>query len=101
MAEAKIMPTFQHILFPVDFSEQNTAIAPHVVCMARRYKARVTLLDVVEIPSVADPVWPAYGTTVDVSAVIEERKQRLELFLKEEFRDIPTTRAVLEGDAAW
>ena len=95
------MPTFQHILFPVDFSEQNAAVAPHVLCMARRYKSRVTMLNVVEIPSVADPVWPAYGTTIDVSAMVEGRKERLESFLKEEFRDVQTARVVLEGDPAW
>ena len=74
------MPTFQHILFPVDFSEQNAAIAPHVICMARRYKSRVTMLHVVEIPAVADPVWPAYGTGIDIPAIVETSKQRLDAF---------------------
>jgi hypothetical protein len=43
------MPSFKQILFPVDFSEQNRAMAPHVACMAARYRARVTMLHVVEI----------------------------------------------------
>ena len=47
------MPSFKHILFPIDFSEQNRAIAPHVACMAARYGARVTMLHVLEIPTVA------------------------------------------------
>jgi nucleotide-binding universal stress UspA family protein len=50
------MPSFQHILFPVDFSDQNRGIAPHVVWMAQRYKARVTMLNVLEIPGWAYPV---------------------------------------------
>ena len=38
------MPSFKHILFPIDFSEQNCGIAPYVACMASRYGARVTML---------------------------------------------------------
>ena len=77
------------------------AIAPHVTCMARQYKSRVTMLHVVEIPAVADPVWPAYGTGMDIPAIVETSKQRLDAFLKTEFQDVPTTRLVLEGDPAW
>src|SRR6266540_2327204 len=51
----KVMPSFKHILFPVDFSEQDSRIAPYVVCMARRYGARVTMLHAVEIPIVGYP----------------------------------------------
>ena len=40
------MPSFGHILFPVDFSDQSRAMAPHVVGMAARYRARVTMLHV-------------------------------------------------------
>jgi len=38
--QEKKMPSFKHILFPIDFSEQNCGIAPYVGCMASRYWAR-------------------------------------------------------------
>jgi nucleotide-binding universal stress UspA family protein len=95
------MPKIQRILFPVDFSDQNAAIAPHVLCLARRHNAHVTLLNALEVPAAADPVWPAYGTTIDIPGILQERKKRIESFLKDEFQDISTDRLVLEGDPAW
>ena len=44
------MTDFQHILFPVDFSPICYASVPAVKDIVRRYKARLTLLHVVEIP---------------------------------------------------
>ena len=93
------MPSFQHVLFPVDFSGQNRGTAPHVVCMARRYKARVTILNVLEIPGWAYPGFE-YGPGIDLAAMMEERKQRLDSFLRDELQDVSTTRVVLQGDPA-
>jgi nucleotide-binding universal stress UspA family protein len=53
------------------------------------------------VPDVADPVWPAYGSAMDIPGMVEERKQRLNSFLADELQDIATTRVVLEGDPAW
>src|ERR1700684_4186130 len=44
------MTEFNHILFPVDFSPICEASIPAVKEMVRQYKARLTLLHVVEIP---------------------------------------------------
>ncbi len=44
------MIEFQHILFPVDFSPICYASIPGVKEMVRQFKARLTLLHVVEIP---------------------------------------------------
>ena len=55
------MPSFKHILFPVDFSEQSCGIAPYVKCMARRYGARVSMLHAVELPAMGYPDGPVYG----------------------------------------
>jgi nucleotide-binding universal stress UspA family protein len=91
------MPGFKQILFPVDFSEQNRAIAPHVACMAARYRARVTMLHVVETPTGAYPAWPEYPNLIDFPAIIEERKQQLHSFLMSEFETVATSRLILEG----
>jgi nucleotide-binding universal stress UspA family protein len=92
------MPNFNQILFPVDFSEQSRAMAPHVACMAARYRARVTMLHVVEIPVSVDPGWPDYGGLIDYPAIIDSRKQQLHSFLRSEFETVSTTRLTLEGD---
>ncbi len=93
------MPSFKHILFPVDFSEQNHGMAPYVHSMARHYGARVTMLHAAEIPAL-----PAVGfadgavyNAMDFQGLIDERKHEVESFLKNEFADVPTTRLVLEG----
>jgi nucleotide-binding universal stress UspA family protein len=93
------MPSFQHILFPVDFSDQNRDIAPHVVCMARRHKARVTMLSVLETASVAYSGFE-YGPGIDLAPMMDERKERIDSFLKDEFQDVPTARVVVQGDPA-
>ena len=92
------MPTIKQILFPVDFSEQNRAMAPHVACMAARYRAHVTFLNVVEMSVGLDPGWPEYSGMVDYSGVIEQRKERLHSFLRSEFETVSSARVTLEGD---
>jgi len=69
------MPNFKHILFPVDFSEQNSGIAPYVIRMSTRYGAHVTLLHAVEIPTGTYPGWPADASLVSFEALVEVRKQ--------------------------
>src|SRR5579864_1087864 len=94
------MPSFQHILFPIDFSEQNCGIAPYVACMAQRHTALVTLLHVMEIPTGAYPGWPAFGAIVDFQAMMNERKERVDAFLVPEFQSVSAERVMLEGDPA-
>jgi nucleotide-binding universal stress UspA family protein len=94
------MPSFKHILFPVDFSQQNCGVAPYVACMARRYGARVTMLHVMEISSAAYPGWPAHAALIDFQAMIDDRNQRIESFLRTEFQEVATTRVRDEGDPA-
>ena len=101
------MPNFKHILFPIDFSTQNGGVAPYVACMASRYGAHVTMMHVMELPTTAYPEWsgyaggwPAYASSEDFQAIIDERKERLESFQKTEFQKIATTRLMPEGDPA-
>jgi len=42
------MKSFQHILFPVDFSESSLAVRPFVRSMAEKTGARITLLHVIQ-----------------------------------------------------
>jgi nucleotide-binding universal stress UspA family protein len=67
--------------------------------MAARYRARVTMLNVIELPTSVDPGWPEYANLVDFPALIENQKQRLHSFLRSEFETVSTTRLTLEGDA--
>jgi nucleotide-binding universal stress UspA family protein len=91
------MPGFRQILFPVDFSEQNVAMAPDVAYMAARYMARVTMMHVLEVPAGICPGWPEYPGMIDLPAMIEDRRQRLHSFLKSEFETVSTTRLIFEG----
>ncbi|HTM47273.1 MAG TPA: universal stress protein [Bryobacteraceae bacterium] len=95
------MPGFKHILFPVDFSQQNIGIAPHVFCLARRYRAKVTLLHAVEISSGSYPGWPVFEPTIDFTGIAEDRQSRLDAFLRDEFRDLAPARVMREGDPAF
>jgi nucleotide-binding universal stress UspA family protein len=47
--------TIHRILFPVDFSERSSAVAPFVLSMALRHKASVVLMNVIQPPP------PMYG----------------------------------------
>jgi len=101
------MPGFKHILFPIDFSEQNCGMAPYVACMASRYGARVTMLHAMELPAAAYPEWsgyaggwPAYVSSEEFQAIVDQTKQRVESFLKSEFQNTSTTRLMHEGDPA-
>jgi len=94
------MPSFKHILFPVDFSEQVRGIAPYVVAMSRRTGARVTLLHVVEVPTGAYPGWPADAALISLQDMLRTRQQCVDTALENELRDVPLTRVMREGDPA-
>ena len=91
------------ILFPVDFSEQCTAAAPNVAEWALHFKAKLTLLHVLEIP----PVWYADLAADELEALVpteellKEKRGQLDLYLRDEFRRIPDVdRAVQKGNPA-
>jgi nucleotide-binding universal stress UspA family protein len=71
---------FQRILFPVDFSDHSSHIAPEVQAVAQHFKAEVILLHAFEVP----PVWygetsaAMFSTLVDVAALHEGRVRQLE-----------------------
>jgi len=93
------MMTLQNILFPVDFSQACTAMAPFVERAAAMFRAKVTLLYVLE-PCTAgfEPL------TRPLPAIEADRKSvawvKLESYLSAEFpvHDVP--RLLVVGDAA-
>jgi nucleotide-binding universal stress UspA family protein len=95
------MRAFQKILFPVDMSNSCTATASFVEAMAKRYKAEVTLLHVLEMPSAIIPDW--YGGVVpviDTAAIWQAETEAAQLYLTDRFQDLKVHRVVIQGDAA-
>jgi nucleotide-binding universal stress UspA family protein len=97
------MISFQRILFPVDFSPQCSAASPFVKAMASRFHCEVLLLHVVEVP----PAWfgtpeaGAYDALIDVSSMLEDRREALRnYFADEEPGGISVRRCVQSGDPA-
>lgn len=72
------MKTFRHILFPVDFSEHSEAVRRQVMSWAKRFQARVTLLHTIQIPVAAYGGPEGYPILVDVPAIEEAAKDRLD-----------------------
>ena len=75
------MPTFKHILFPVDFSDRCKAICPFVVTMAERFGSRLTLMHVIETPiGWYGGIEAAYPAMFDVPAMTKEVCEKLDKF---------------------
>jgi nucleotide-binding universal stress UspA family protein len=94
------MSIFQHILFPVDFSERSVAIRPFVTSLAERLKSKLTLLNIVEIPLSAyeDPMG-GVPFVFDLQALTEQQRKELESFL-ETPSALRIEKVVEEGDPA-
>ncbi len=93
------MSSVNHILFPVDFSARCIEMRPFVASMAQSLQAKVTLLNVIDIP----PSWftgveQIYPWAFDIdSMVVEGRKQLAEFF--EPTKDgLSIETAVFHGD---
>ena len=89
----------KHILFPMDFSERCGATAPYVASMARRFGAKITLLNVVtpywNVPSVeAAPI------IVDIEGVRESMERDLSQSFTDDFAGLTVERSVEIGDPA-
>jgi nucleotide-binding universal stress UspA family protein len=93
----------QNILFPVDFSERCSAAAHHAGAIARHFDARLTVLNVLQIP----PVW--YGdlaaaeleSLVDIEQLKKDRLHVLDAYLRHELPNVSKLeRLVVTGDPA-
>ena len=95
------MRAFQKILFPVDMSDSCTATAPFVESLAKKYKAELTLLHILEMPSGLIPDW--YGGAVpiiDTSTIWQAETEAARAYLSDKFQDLRVHRVIVEGDAA-
>lgn len=72
------MQTFNHILFPVDFSKRSAAALPIVTAWAQRFQSNVTLLYTVQIPISAYGGPDAYPVIIDTQAVETSARKRLD-----------------------
>jgi nucleotide-binding universal stress UspA family protein len=93
--------TFQHILFPTDFSTQSDSIVPSVIEMVRRFRSRLTLLNVLETPAPS----PAMDGSVveglpDLREFERQYQQRLESFRLTNFPSTIATAVLRTGDPA-
>ncbi|MGD1091075.1 MAG: universal stress protein [Bryobacteraceae bacterium] len=91
------MLSFKHILFPVDLSEQCATVAPFVQAWATHFRSRVTLLNALEMPPVYYAESTAFIGSVNVEAMLEERRRRLESFAPESFRNLEVQKIVRMG----
>jgi nucleotide-binding universal stress UspA family protein len=93
--------TIHRILFPVDFSERSSAIAPFVLSMAQRHKAAVVLINVIQPPPPLyggmDTVYPETFDYADNRAVL---LKSLADFAAKELPKIEVTTVVDIGEPA-
>lgn len=92
---------FDHILFPIDFSDHCRGMNPQVEWLASRFGSRVTLLHVFEIPA----SW--YGTAeaplinpACLRTFVDSEEQRLQEY-KLNVPENRIERVITEGGAAW
>jgi len=93
--------TIHRILFPVDFSERSRAIAPFVLSLAQRYKANVTLMNIIQPPP---PMYggmnTVYPETFDYTESRKTLLQSLEQFAASELPKVEVSCMVDVGDPA-
>jgi nucleotide-binding universal stress UspA family protein len=96
------MRSLKEILLPTDFSGRSIEVAHSAASIARRFSSKVTLMHVL---APINPAWTAIGgNTSTLDEVLEHQKEeirdRLNLFLKEEFDGFDVERILLEGEPA-
>ena len=93
------MITFKHILFPVDFSDRSRASRSFVLSAARHFNARLTLLNIVQIPDAwygfSDGSYPVF---LDMPEMKDEALGRLDVFLDRPDPALKITRVADQGD---
>lgn len=104
------MMPFRRILFPVDFSNATTAMAPAVKEIAQRFDSTVTLLTAFNLvreynlaPNVentfdSEPAAIPYSQALQ--KLRDRRKQRLEEFARTHFSNISHSLMIEDGDPA-
>lgn len=91
------MTGFQHILFPVDFSERCEGAVPFVDAMARRFQSKLTVISAVHLHysgAMGDP------GTVDPQALLQAVQTHLDGAFTKEFAGLTVNRVTELGDPA-
>lgn len=94
------MLQFEHIVFPIDFSNRCCAAVPFVDSFAKRFGAKLTLI------SVAQPFWytgmgdPGGPVVIDTDEILRELETRLASSLVKEFVHLRVERVAELGDPA-
>jgi nucleotide-binding universal stress UspA family protein len=95
------MPTFEKILFPIDFSERSRAAAPFVLSMAQRYKAEVIALHALQPPP---PLYAGMNTiypeVYDFESISADLSAALRKFTDSELPKVKVRCVVEPGDPA-
>jgi len=94
------MIKFKHILFPVDFSGQCAKATPFVQAWAAHFGARVSLLNVLEMPPAYYTDSTAFIAAANIEELLQLRKEQLESFTPKSFRNPDDRRIVTSGIAA-
>jgi nucleotide-binding universal stress UspA family protein len=91
------MPAFRHILFPVDFSERSKAVCTYVKSFAEQFHAKLTLMNVVQIPpGMPGGIDPSYPVMFDFPAIEPQVREVLK-----DYCDAPDVERVVKlGDPA-
>lgn len=91
------MPSINHIVFPVDFSERSRAAVPFVAETARRYDAKITLI------AVASPNYIGGfegALVIDPQVLLDNLKSQLDCAYVEDFAGLKVNRMAMLGDPA-
>ena len=90
------MPSFKHIVFPVDFSDRSNGTVPFVVEMARKQDAKVTLIAVAHLPNMELLEAP----TIDPQPILDGLKSQLDHACLNHFAGLKVDRIAVLGDPA-
>jgi nucleotide-binding universal stress UspA family protein len=96
-----MMPRFERILFPVDFSDRSRAAAPFVLSMALRYRAEIVAMHVLQPPP---PLYAGMNTiypeVFDFEGISADLSRTLKKFTDAELPKVAVRCVVETGDPA-
>lgn len=91
----------ENILFPVEFSQRDTAAAAFVLSLAQRYHARVHLIHVFQpVPPVYAGMNAVYPQVFDFEGAREDFRVDLRRFANEQLPKVEVETVVERGDSA-
>lgn len=93
------MAEIKTILFPTDFTEASTKVAPYAKFLAEKLGAKLIVLFVVEeLAKYANFYVPHSALDKLEAELMESARKKMENFLEEEFEGFPAESVVTRGD---